>query len=232
MLYAALFAALTAVVSPVKIPLGFTPVPITLQTLMVLLSGAVLGARYGALSQALYLLVGALGLPVFAGGGSGFGAILGPTGGYLLSYPLAAATVGFMKDWKDKRAGMVAMCLLALVLITTYADLIFGIGFISFGGNSLVALMTFTQRMVFVIVSLAVIAALFVWLLREKEQAPLLSGMVAATLVIYLLGAVWGKLVTGLPWSAVFVGWVLPFIIGDTVKLLLAASVAKRIKLK
>src|SRR3989339_1369533 len=94
MMFAALFAALTAAVSPIKIPLGFTPVPITLQTLMVLLSGAMLGPYYGALAMILYILVGALGLPVFAGGGSGIGALLGPTGGYLISYFIAAFVIG------------------------------------------------------------------------------------------------------------------------------------------
>src|SRR3972149_2239077 len=94
MVFAALFAALTAAVSPFKIPLGFTPVPITLQTLMVLLSGAMLGPYYGALAMILYILVGALGLPVFAGGGSGIGALLGPTGGYLFSYFIAAFAIG------------------------------------------------------------------------------------------------------------------------------------------
>src|SRR3989339_1178484 len=94
MMFAALFAALTAAVSPIKIPLGFTPVPITLQTLMVLLSGAMLGARYGALSQFLYLVLGAAGLPVFAGGSGGIASLFGPTGGYLFSYPIAAFIVG------------------------------------------------------------------------------------------------------------------------------------------
>ena len=71
MVFAALFAALTGAVAWFKIPLPFTPVPITLQTLMVLLSGAMLGAYFGALSMILYLIVGAIGLPVFAGGSSG-----------------------------------------------------------------------------------------------------------------------------------------------------------------
>src|SRR3989338_746953 len=94
LVFAALFAALLAAVAPFKIPLGFTPVPITLQTLVVLLSGAMLGPYYGALSMLLYITVGALGLPVFAGGGSGIGALLGPTGGYLFSYFIAAFAIG------------------------------------------------------------------------------------------------------------------------------------------
>src|SRR3989338_5867789 len=98
MVFAALFAALTGAVAWFKIPLPFTPVPITLQTLMVLLSGAMLGSYYGALSMIIYLILGALGLPVFAGGSSGVGALLGPTGGYLFSYPVAAFFIGKMLE--------------------------------------------------------------------------------------------------------------------------------------
>ena len=100
MVFAALFAALTGAVAWFKIPLPFTPVPITLQTLMVLLSGAMLGAYFGALSMIIYLILGAIGLPVFAGGSSGIGALFGPSGGYLFSYPVAAFVIGFMLQKK------------------------------------------------------------------------------------------------------------------------------------
>src|SRR3989344_147601 len=101
MIFAALFAALTGAVAWFKIPLPFTPVPITLQTLVVLLSGAMLGPYYGALSMILYIIVGSLGLPVFAGGSSGIGALLGPTGGYLFSYPFASFVIGKMLEKKN-----------------------------------------------------------------------------------------------------------------------------------
>ncbi len=90
----ALMAAVTAVAAQITIPLPFSPVPFTMQVLAVLLSGMLLGARNGALSQIVYVLVGAVGAPVFAGFSGGLGVILGPTGGYLLSYPLAAALAG------------------------------------------------------------------------------------------------------------------------------------------
>ena len=90
----ALMAALTAVGAQLSIPLPFTPVPFTLQVPMVVLSGLLLGARYGALSQVVYLVLGAAGLPVFAKFSAGLGIILGPTGGYLVSYPFAAAVAG------------------------------------------------------------------------------------------------------------------------------------------
>jgi biotin transport system substrate-specific component len=85
----------------VSIPLPFTPVPITGQTLGVLLSGIVLGSRRAALAMALYLLEGTLGLPFFAGGRSGLG---GPTTGYLLSFPLAAFLTGLLAErgWDRK----------------------------------------------------------------------------------------------------------------------------------
>lgn len=91
----ALMAAVTAVAAQIAIPLPFSPVPFTLQVLAVVLSGLLLGPRHGALALAIYVLVGAVGAPVFAGFKGGFGIIAGPTGGYLLSYPVAAAVAGF-----------------------------------------------------------------------------------------------------------------------------------------
>ena len=89
---AALMAAVTAVAAQIAVPIF--PVPFTLQVLAVVLSGLLLGARYGALAQVVYLLVGAIGVPVFAEFRGGLGVLLGPTGGYLLSYPVAAAVAG------------------------------------------------------------------------------------------------------------------------------------------
>ena len=88
----ALMAAVTAVAAQIAIPLF--PVPFTLQVLAVILSGLLLGVRHGALAQAVYVLVGAVGMPVFAGFTGGLGHIFGPTGGYLISYPIAAAVAG------------------------------------------------------------------------------------------------------------------------------------------
>lgn len=90
---AIVFATATALSAKVQVILPGTPVPFTFQPLLVLLSGALLGSRLGAASQVLYLAAGALGVPAFAfGGGAAY--LLGPTGGYLLAYPLAAAVVG------------------------------------------------------------------------------------------------------------------------------------------
>lgn len=87
------FAATTALAAKLSVPLPGTPVPFTLQPLVVLLAGALPGSRPGAASQAAYLLAGAVGLPVFAAGG-GLAYLFGPTGGYLLAYPAAAFLVG------------------------------------------------------------------------------------------------------------------------------------------
>ena len=90
----ALFTALTIVFSYLSFHLPFTQVPFTLQVLGVFLSGLLLGPRYGSISMLLYLLIGALGFPVFAGGIGGIGILLGPYGGYLLTYPIAAYLIG------------------------------------------------------------------------------------------------------------------------------------------
>lgn len=90
----ALMAAVMAVAAQISVPLPFTPVPFTMGVVAVILSGLVLGPRYGALALAIYLLIGAVGVPVFANFSGGLGHILGPTGGYLISYPFAAAIAG------------------------------------------------------------------------------------------------------------------------------------------
>ncbi|WP_135821791.1 biotin transporter BioY [Halostella litorea] len=91
---AALLAAFVGAGAYVSFPLPFSSVPVTLQVLGVFLAGIVLGPVWGAASMVLYLAVGAIGVPVFAGGGAGVGTLLGPTGGYLWSYPVAAALIG------------------------------------------------------------------------------------------------------------------------------------------
>ncbi len=93
------FTLLTAVTAQIAIPIK--PVPMTLQTLAVLLSGAFLGARKGAYSQLLYLLLGVTGFPVFAQipeGAIGFARLFGPTGGYLLAFPIAAFITGYIVE--------------------------------------------------------------------------------------------------------------------------------------
>lgn len=94
--YSALFAALIAAGAFMAIPIG--PVPIVLQNLFVLLAGLILGPRWGLASVGLYLLMGACGFPVFAGGTGGMGRLFGPTGGYLLGYLPAVFVTGLISD--------------------------------------------------------------------------------------------------------------------------------------
>lgn len=89
-------AALTALTAQIQIPTQ--PVPFTLQTLSVMLCGLAMGARLGALSQLAYLAAGIAGAPVFAGASAGFGKVVGPTGGYLISFVLVAAVLGLASD--------------------------------------------------------------------------------------------------------------------------------------
>ena len=106
-------AALVAVAAQVSIPLPGTPVPLTLQPLAVLLVGGLLGPVLGAASLILYLALGAVGLPVFTPYGlPGLARLLGPTGGYLLAYPVAAFAVGRVAG-DGKRWGRLALALLA-----------------------------------------------------------------------------------------------------------------------
>jgi biotin transport system substrate-specific component len=97
----AAFAIMTALGAHVRIPLPWTPVPITLQTFFVHLAGATLGPVLGPVSQGLYFLVGAAGLPVFAGGASGLLYLTGPTTGYLVGFIVAPALVGWLVRRRD-----------------------------------------------------------------------------------------------------------------------------------
>src|SRR5438067_8262099 len=98
------FSLLTALAAQVAIPLPWTPVPITGQTFAVLLTGALLGSRLGALAMIAYLIEGASGLPFFAGGMAGLAHLLGPTGGYLIAFPAAAFITGaFAEHGWDRR---------------------------------------------------------------------------------------------------------------------------------
>jgi len=113
------FALLTAVGARVEIP--HSPVPFTLQTFFVLLAGGLLGARKGSLSMALYLALGIVGFPVFSSASFGVLALVGPTGGYLLSFPLAAYVVGAIIG--DRRS-----MLWILAAMTAGLVCIFGLG--------------------------------------------------------------------------------------------------------
>jgi biotin transport system substrate-specific component len=111
MVYAALFAALTAVGSFLFVPIG--PVPIVLQNMFVFLAGILLGSRWGLASVSVYLLAGICGLPVFAGGTGGIGRFLGPTGGFLLGYLPAVILIGSITE---RRPGSMLWDVVAMLL--------------------------------------------------------------------------------------------------------------------
>ena len=108
--YASLLAALTAAGAYLAIPIG--PVPIILQNLFIFLSGLLLGSKWGSASVGVYLLAGALGLPVFSGGVGGIGRFAGPTGGYLLGYLPAVYVIGWITEKTPNRVicDILAMC--------------------------------------------------------------------------------------------------------------------------
>ncbi|HZI81431.1 MAG TPA: biotin transporter BioY [Vicinamibacterales bacterium] len=130
------FAALTAAAAQISVPLPFTQVPFTFQPTVVLLSGLVLGPRLGAASQALYLAAGIAGLPVFAASVTlppGAWRLLGPTGGYLLSYPLAAFVAGALARRGFDRRYLTSILAMAIGLVVIYTCGTLWLAYASFG---------------------------------------------------------------------------------------------------
>ncbi len=160
-IYAALFAALTAAGAYLAIPIG--PVPIILQNMFVLLAGLMLGSKWGSISIGLYLFAGAIGFPVFSGGTGGIARLIGPTGGYLIGFLVAAYITGlFVERFGDR------------------------------------------------------------WVSR-------IVGMLLATLLIYGLGVCVLKWVTAMSWQKAFAVGVLPFLIGDGLKIVAAEAVYRMV---
>jgi len=166
MLFIAFFAALTGILGYLILPLPFSPVPVTGQTLGVMLAGILLGSRHGFLSMIVLLLLGIAGIPVFSGGRAGLGIIAGPTGGYLISFPFAAFMGGYIIEKLKNRV------------------------FLNYLGASI------------------------------------FSGI----FVIYTLGIIQLKLVTGINWYAALLQGVIPFLAGDIFKAIAASFLAVRLK--
>jgi biotin transport system substrate-specific component len=162
MVYAALMAALTAAGAYIAIPIG--PVPIVLQNLFVMLAGLLLGGRWGAISIGVYLVAGAVGMPVFAGGTGGVGKFVGPTGGYLLGFLAAAYLIGVISE---RGRGRVIIDVLA---------------------------------------------------------------MVAGTAIIYAFGVPWLKVITGMSLSKTIAVGMLPFLIGDLIKIAAAVPIVRTLR--
>ena len=127
-----LFAALTAVGAFISIPLQ--PVPITLQTLFTLLAGMILGSTLGATSQIIYVLLGIIGLPVFAGFKAGIGILFGPTGGFLFGFIISAYVIGKIIEVKKEKnifyyllAGLIGTLIIYIIGVTQLS-LVTGMG--------------------------------------------------------------------------------------------------------
>lgn len=112
--------AFLALLAQLRVQIG--PVPVTGQTLGVLLLGAAYGARLGVITTGAYALLGVAGLPLFAGGGSGFAYLLGPTGGYLVGFVVAAGLLGALaqRGWDRTYAGAAGAMLAATLLIYVF----------------------------------------------------------------------------------------------------------------
>ncbi len=124
MVYAAMFAAIVGVLGllpPIVTP--FTPVPITAQTLGVMLAGSILGAKRGGLSLLVFVLLVAIGAPLLAGGRGGIAVLFGPSGGYIISYPIAAFVIGYLveKFWKRQNLGLLILFNVFGGIIIVYA---------------------------------------------------------------------------------------------------------------
>lgn len=125
MVIVAMFAALIGVLSQISIPLPFSPVPITLQTFAVFLTGAVLGSRKGAVTLLVYVFLGLFGIPVFSQGKSGLPVLVGPTGGYIWGFILAVFIIGKIIEGTNNISFLRCMGAMLLGMVVIY---IFGVG--------------------------------------------------------------------------------------------------------
>ncbi|MFQ7281996.1 MAG: biotin transporter BioY [Christensenellales bacterium] len=134
--FTALLAALTAVLAQIAIPLPFTPVPLTLGTLGGYLAAGLLTWQAAAMSQLVYVLIGAVGIPVFAGFTGGFGILMGPTGGYLIGYIVLALAAGFIIS---KASGKFYWFVIAMIAGTFFCYLFGTIWFMAITKNGMAA---------------------------------------------------------------------------------------------
>lgn len=117
MLYAAIFAALISVLGYLIIPLPFSPVPITGQTLAVMLAGCLLTPLQAALSVITFIFIGAIGIPVFSGGTAGLGVIFGSKGGYLLGFLIGAMVISLIRGKSNSIVRIISACIIGGIVI-------------------------------------------------------------------------------------------------------------------
>jgi biotin transport system substrate-specific component len=126
--YISLFATLIAVSGYISVPLPISTVPVTAQTLAVMLAGCLLPAGHAAASVLVFLAMGALGLPVFSGGAAGLGIIVGKTGGYLIGFLAGAAAIAFLKGKKTSFIRLLAANTIGGIIVVYF----FGVLWLNF----------------------------------------------------------------------------------------------------
>ena len=122
-----LFAAIIAILSQISIPLPFTYVPFTMQIFAVAVTGLILDVKLGSISILIYLLLGGIGIPVFAKFSGGIGVLLGPTGGYLLGLPLMIYIICFVKDKSSSTLMIFLSLIIGLISLYIIGTLMFAI---------------------------------------------------------------------------------------------------------
>jgi len=165
------FTALTAIAAQITIPLK--PVPFTLQTMMVLLAGALLGAKNGAYSQLIYLSLGAIGLPIFAhtpDGLYGFARLFGPTGGYLLAFPAAAFLVGYLVQKNKKYYGVVLSMFAGNLLIIISGTLFLNLFYLNNIADAITAGAAIFS--IWMVVKVIAAAAVYFGISKKYESLP------------------------------------------------------------
>ncbi|KAB3527659.1 biotin transporter BioY [Alkaliphilus serpentinus] len=115
--YSAVFAALICILSYVYLPIPFSTVPITGQTLGIMLAGSLLKTRQAVLSVLIFLIIGFIGIPVFAGGASGISVLMGPTGGYLIGFLIGVMVIGLLKGSKNQLVRITAANIIGGIIV-------------------------------------------------------------------------------------------------------------------
>ncbi len=164
----ALCAAIICVLAPISVPIG--PVPISLATFAVMLAGVLLGAKWGTIATLVYLLLGAVGVPVFAGYSAGVGNLVGQTGGYLIGYLPLAFLSGLIYDRFGRSAS------------------------------------------------------------GAKKYVIAVLGMLLGTAVLYVLGTAWFCYVSGADLASAMAWCVTPFLLGDTIKIIIVTAIVPQIE--
>ena len=122
-----IFAAITSILSQISIPIPFTTVPLTMQIFSVALTGMVLGSKRGFISIMIYLILGAIGIPVFAQMSGGIGVLIGPTGGFLLGCPFMAFIVGLVCEKSSSKIHIMLSMIVGLIVIYIIGIIMFSL---------------------------------------------------------------------------------------------------------